>query len=408
MITQVEAPVNIVLRVARGRVQSDWYKINLVGEVVSPPAMAGRQIEIRYTHVIGRSLGKRIAAEREQAAQADRQAPFESHEQALAESARSVADLGQQDLLVLFFACLPVQDQQGVWWSSMMDVIGREPERQVTHGLCRVTVKESPRKAHVDILYPRLARRLETASDLENFFVDFLGPEYDDLENNANCLFRVVAPKSRQVILAWVYVAREIIRKPAQDGGRERVFSLPARLEKTRKEALIDGDQSEGLPRVIAAALGVKVGHMHDDHASLAEGMAMDIRNGEIIVEAIPGRRIRVIGDSLNKMFESGSRLAAAAESCVHRDADGAQSLRFIPMTVGLLLSRPGGGSVAMRQSRAAVVVKLVPDVSYMSYKTRDIETPNYAGVGGEHVDRKADYDEQPPESYVGPEGVKW
>ena len=147
---------------------------------------------------------------------------------------------------------------------------------------------------------------------------------------------------------------------------------------------------------------------MHDDHVSLAEGMAMDIRDGEIIVEAIPGRRIRVIWDSLNKMFEPGSRLAAAAESCVHRDADGAQSLRFIPMTVGLLLSRPGGGSVALRQSRAAVVLKLVPDVSYMSFKTRDIETPNYAGVGGEHVDRKADYDEQPPESYSGPEGGKW
>ena len=404
---QAEAPVNIVLRVARGRVQNDWYRVNLVGDVVSPPQMAGRRIEIRYMHASGRSLENRITSLRAQAVREDRQVlALDSFEKSVSDAGKVLADLMQPGQLVLFMACSQMADQNAVYWSSMMEVIGPEPERQVTHGLCRVTVKDSPRKAHVDILYPRLARKLENVHDLDQFFEDFLAPEYDDLENNANCLFRVIAPKTRQVILAWVYVARDVVRKPSRDGGRDRIFSLPASLEKTRAEALRDGEQSEGLPRVIAAALGAKVGVMNDDHMELAANMRMDIHAGEIIVEAIPGRRIRVIGDSLNNMFEPRSKLAIAAASCVHHDSDGAASLRFIPMTVGLVVSRPGGGAGAMRQSRAAVVFKMIPDVSYVHFKTRDIETAHYAGVGGERVDRLPEYDDQPPESYSGPEGI--
>lgn len=403
----IEAPVNIVLRVARGRVLDDWYRAGVIGDVVSPPSMVGRRIEIRYTHASGRSLATRIAGDRALALRENRQVSLESDAKAVADSGKVIAELLAPDLQVVFLACTPIGDQPGLWRSSMMEVIGRLPERQVTHGLCRVTVKQSPRKAHVDILYPRLARKLQGAADLQAFFDDFLQPEYDDLENNANCLLRVIAPKTRQVILAWVYVAREVIRKPSRDGRPDRVFSLPARLSRTWDEAIVSGIQSEGLPRVIAKALGVPVGEMSDHHIELAGHMAQDIRDGDIIVEGIPGRRLRIIGDSLASIFESRTKLALAAASCVHREESGEESLRFIPMTVGLMITRPGGGAEAMRQSRAAVVVKLVPDVSYVHYKNRDIETANYAGAEGERVDQLPDYDDQPPEHYRGPEGLE-
>lgn len=406
MIMQAETPVNIVMRVATARVRGDWYRVNLVGEVVSPPAMAGRRVEMRYMHASGRSLENRIASERAHALQEGRQVSLEADEKAVADSGKIISDLVRPEQLVLFMSCTAVNDQPNTWWSSMMEIVGSEPEREVTHGLCRVTLKDSPRKAHVDILYPLLARKLENASDLDQFFADFLAPEYDDLENNANCLLRVIAPKTRQVILAWVYVARDVIRRPSRDG-RDRIFSLPASLEKTRAEAIFNGDQSEGLPRVIAAALGARVGVMNDAHIDLAESMAGDIAAGDIIVEAIPGRRIRVIGDSLNNMFEPRTKLALAAASCVHHDEDGSTSLRFIPMTVGLVVSRPGGGAGAMRQSRAAVVFKMIPDVSYTLFKTRDIATAHYSGEEGKRVDCLPDYDDQPPESYSGPEGLK-
>lgn len=406
MNMQAQVPVNVVLRIARVRVLKDWYRASLEGDVLSPPEMAGRRVEIRYTHSSGRSLQSWIASERALALQEDRQVASEADEDALvAASKRAVSDMLQSGLLIVFMACLPVADRPDVLCSSVAEVIGREPDRQVMHGLCRVTRKDSPRKAHVDILYPRLARILENSSDLDCFFMDYLGPEYDDLENNANCLLRVIAPKSRQVILAWVYVARDIVRRPSNDGGKERVFSLPASLDRTRAEAIFNGEQSEGLPRVIASALGAKVGVMSDIHMELAGNMAADIRNRDIIVEAIPGRRIRIIGDSLDNIFDPRSRLAVAAASCVYRGSDGAQSLRFIPMTVGLVVSRPGGGVAAMRQSRAAVVSKLIPDVRYVSYKTRDIETAHYAGGEGERIDGLPDYDLQPPEDYSGPEG---
>lgn len=426
-----QAPVNIVLQVhevfrfepiaqsggegVNAPLMPSPFELNVVGEIVSPPHLAGQMATVRYAHVWAIGLQRKMdaaVADAERRNIAVEAAVASSMTQGEVESLRLahalVGDITRKGYLQLFYACDESEKRSKngglIFYSRFAEAIGHPSDRAVMHGLCRVNLKKgvngAKNKAHVDVIFPEKARRIDVAEDLQIFFKDYLPPVIDDLENNANCLFRVIAPKTREVVLAWVFVSREIIHRPGPPGRPARVFSQPGSLEKTWNEAITTGAQSDGLPRVIASALGLTVEPMSRAQADLAAKMAQDLAMGDIVIEAIPGRRLRVVGDSLVRIFEPGSRLHFAAMNCISKE-DGGDSLRFIPMTVCLTLSRPGGPDAALAAGRAAVVAKLAPDTHYTHYKTRELATANYEGHGGSSVALKAeDFEDQPPPGF--------
>jgi hypothetical protein len=175
----------------------------------------------------------------------------------------------------------------------------------------------------------------------------------------------------------WVYCARErqsvLGPKP---GDAPRNFTLPAGVNKTWEEAIVKGEQAKGLVRVLAAALGEKVLGLSEWHAKLADDLRSDLRMSKLIIEAIPGQRIRVVGVALNDVDDPTSRLAVAQAKCAMKSKSGEPKFGFVEMTLGLMISPPKGGG---NQPYTSIVTKLVPPNEVVAvFGVDTLPTPNY------------------------------
>lgn len=361
-------PVNITLKILSSEV-SDWYLVHVRGRVLAPASMAGRIVEVRYMDMRDAVANSEM---RDAVATAKSRGVKWMPEPAALEHMQHVHDSLSREFapkkLMFFYACHFYRLLDGgveCWRSRRVEHIDGEGERAIINGLCRVRWKRGSEnggrdKVHVDVLYPEKAVALRNEEDFRLFFERYMAPRLDDREYNANCVIRIIAPKLDQVMLAWLFAAREWTGK----------FSVPASTSKTWEEAIHEGLQSDGLPRVVAAALGVRVGEMSEKHQELAKSLAADLANGDIVLEAIPGERIRVIYQHIVQQ----SSIAFAAASCTF-----GEELRFVPMTCVVML---GGAQADASRGRSVIMSKLMPEYSYTHYATKEIPTYNYNQLG--------------------------
>lgn len=252
--------------------------------------------------------------------------------------------------------------QELYWTSSEHTWIESENEVRVLSGMCRVATKMVAEREslHADVLFPEEAMRLRTAEDLQLFAAQWMRETSDGVENNHNSLIRLIAPASGQVMTSWVYAARREVRAGT------RHFTLPGDLQSTWEEAFVTGQQSSGLPRVVAAALGVEVGAMSAKHKKLAAELMEDVSKGGVVVEMIPGQRFRaVLGTEFKRFHRTRTSLGMAAGVC-----ESPSGPLFAPMTVILQV----GGRV-QDGMRTAVLYKAEPDVGFKRYDAQSIPT---------------------------------
>lgn len=329
-------PVNLAIRVLDGEVKLHGGEpiILLKGEIIVPPGMDGEPVLVRFLA---------------------RDARPETYERLL-----------EMDRLVLFRSCIKYDAPElgmDVWETNDYTWIDAESEVSLQGCLCRVVIKTTGgrERAHGDLLMPDEAVRLKTAEDLEAFAARHMAQSIDGVENNANCLLRLYSPKTKEVMPSWVYAAR--LEEQRETASGVKFFSVPAPFEQTWKEAFVDGKQSSGWPRIVAAALGVTVGKLSAEHEGMVELLKKDLEDGQIVVEAIPGQRVRSVTGSSS--VRRDSTVAQAAQAC---DENGEH--RFVPMTVVLQV-----GGARHESMMSAVLYQAVPDVGYERFSSKTIRT---------------------------------
>ncbi|SFF33232.1 hypothetical protein [Paracidovorax wautersii] len=331
-------PVNLAIRVLDGEVKLHGSEpiILLKGEIIVPPGMDGKPVLVRF-------LARNAHPE-------------------------AVERLLEVDRLVLFRNCVKYQAlESGVdlWETYEYSWIDAESEIALQGCLCRVVIKTTGgrERPYGDLLMPDKAVRLRTAEDLVAFASRYMAQSIDGVENNSNCLLRLYSPKTKEVMPSWVYAARLEERRDTANG--VKFFSVPAPFEQTWKEAFVDGKQSSGWPRIVAAALGVTVGKLSADHEGMVDLLRKDLEGEQIVVEAIPGQRVRSVTGSA--IVRRDSTLALAAQAC---EENGEH--RFVPMTVALQV-----GGARHESMLTAVLYQAVPDVDYERFSAKTIRTKN-------------------------------
>lgn len=379
--------INIALRVRTATIPN-WYSVHIVGEVLYPLSMAGRVVEVRYHETRNAYLHHQLQ-DIKRSGFPDVDGIAEQIEARRENVTEGLKVFAKRDAIAFFYSCEKVENSGGAgyWRSRRTEFVEGEGHRAVMSGMCRVTMKQGQGagardKVHVDILQLEEAKIIKNDEDLRLFFAEYMAPVRGGLENNANCAFRLIAPKMQpaQVMICWVYAAREWATVAGRRGAPDKKFSVPASVQKTWEDAIYEGTQSNGMPRVIGAALGVRVGEMSKEHQDLAASLAKDLASGDILIEAIPGQRIRVITrdtvDASRGGLATRSNIAFAIKSCTFQ---GEQ--RFVPMC-GIVQV---GGAQNNDPSRgmSVTMLKLIPDRAYTHYSTKDMPTKNYLGASG-------------------------
>ena len=266
-------------------------------------------------------------------------------------------------------------------WSAQW--CGVYPLRRMLYGMSKVTLvsadAKNPRaRAHIDILATHRAERLRTVSDLDEFFRFHMRGEVDGLEHNANSLIRLISPESGQIITLWVYSARRNIE--IVEGGRRRSFSVAGSWEEAWDEAVIRGSQAKGLAQVVASALGADVKGMRPEHVRLAAALRGDVLSDKILIEAIPGERIRIIGDSLRQLaFPSDYPKSFLAEFSTKwlRSSASKEGQGFMPMHTNVLIGQPMARDV--NQLATVVAAKFAPEPDVLPSTPQEFVTPHFS-----------------------------
>lgn len=257
------------------------------------------------------------------------------------------------------------QDQHPIWLARAVTHFGIEPARAVVHAYCRVAVMPGDERfnkghAHMDILHTKDARLLRDSDDLWGFYQEFMDGSIKGVENNANSVIRLINTRTGRIKTTWLYCARQTVNlPPARPGMPPRRFTLPAPVERTWDESITRGMQAKGYLRVLATALGEKVPGMTEDHLRMANELQVDLQASRILMEAVPGQRIRILGFSLERLLQgSETRLGRVAEQCLVTNKAGELVPAFLEMTVGLMRSPPTNGA---NQNDTVVVANFVP-----------------------------------------------
>lgn len=356
-------PVNLVLRVNE-ECFIDGPAGYFEGYALSPPELAGR------THrVIVPLKGMReFSASDHMPIGASDHGALEAHPAVR----RDQHGLMAPGLMVLFHECVPGHSPDDIptWHSRLAESMDFESKRGVVHGLCRVVVDKEVPRANIDILQVDLARRIDTLANLHEFYEQFLDEHVNGVENNANCVLRIVSPHSDQVVTMWTYVARETVRLSPS-----RKFTLPASMRKTWDEAIVQGTQAKGLIRMVAAALGANV-TQPPEKQQLTDDLRRDMAMGRVFVEAIPGQRVRILWDTLDQVMRPGTRLARTAAQCQMKKSSGEPIVGFVPMTVSLILRPPEQNGV--QKYKTQVAGKFIPDPNERARTVEMVRTANF------------------------------
>lgn len=268
-----------------------------------------------------------------------------------------------------------------VWKAQYPENYGNDSSRDVLHGLARVTVDhggENRRpRSYLDILFPNQATEIKSIDDLRAFYDEHMEGQVNGVDTNAQSVFRLVTSDD-QVKTLFSYSARNTLEIPAAvDGEPARRVSVSASAEQTWKEGVVEGKHGKGLLRVVAAALGGAGLTIDPAQTGMVEKLKADLAAGTIRIEGIPGRRIPVIGSSLDDVLDPDTRLAKQAQKCLVAVTGRDDKVPgFVKMTVGTMTSTPKGGG---NLPDTTIVTKFAAD-EFAKARTVDyVATPNYS-----------------------------
>lgn len=267
-----------------------------------------------------------------------------------------------------------------VWKAQYPENFGNDASRDVVHGVARVTLDAGadgklPR-ANIDILFPKNAVDLKNIGDLHDFFADHMEGQQNGVDYNAQSVLRLVS-KDDTVKTLWTYSSRAPLEIPAAvDGDEPRKVTVSASSEQTWKDGVVDGKHGRGLLRVIAAALGANGLELDANHARLAGMIKADLASGALHIEAIPGRRIPVVGSSLEDLLDPDTKASKQAQRClVAIEGNNNKVPGFVGMTVGTMTSPARGGA---NLPDTVIVTKFSAD-DFAKARTVDfLNTANY------------------------------
>lgn len=277
-----------------------------------------------------------------------------------------------------------VEGQPKVWKAQYAENFGNEATHEVRHAFTRVNLEAEtenlPARGSVEMLFPADARLIKDLDDLRGFYADCMDGQLGDVEHNANAALRLIAPGG-EVKTFMTYSARQEVQIQDSDGNPLTV-KVAASHEQTWKEAVVDGTQAKGALKLIAAALSGNFEGLQGGQADLAKQLAGEFERGEVKLEAIPGRRIPLVGASLEWALTPGNKLERQAKKCLAtiEDAGNPGQARtvpgFVPMTVSLMCMPARAEGLPERQ----IVAKFAADefakartVSYIP--TANVET---------------------------------
>ncbi len=341
--------LNITVKVQNSR-RIDPANTLVWGVIIAPMGYEGRVVEVQASIPMDVELGVRQRLE------------------------GAVAEPGSMLLFHLAAETdLVSQDQRPIWRARAVTHFGIEPARAVVHAHCRVAVtpgdapgvipgdgRVNKGHAHMDILHTMDARLLRHSDDLWGFYQEFMDGSIKGVENNANSVIRLINTRTGRIKTTWLYCARQTVNlPPVRPGMPPRRFTLPAPVQRTWDESITRGMQAKGYLRVLATALGEKVPGMTEDHLRMASELRVDLQASRILMEAVPGQRIRILGYSLERLLQGNeTRLGRVAEQCFAKNKAGDFVPAFLEMTVGLMRSPPTNGE---NQNDTVVVANFVP-----------------------------------------------
>lgn len=278
------------------------------------------------------------------------------------------------------------EGQPTVWKAQYPENYGNDASRDVIHGAVRVSLDPGNEaagknaRASVDVLFTGQATVLRSIEDLRNFFDDHMEGQKNGVDQSANSVLRVVSRDGATKSL-WTYSSRNTVEvPPAVDGDEPRKYSVSASAEQTWKDGVEEGKHAKGMLKVIAVALGAQGLVLEDAQAAIAKGLALDLQNDEIFIEAIPGRRIPIVGSSLDDLMTEGTKLASQANKClVAVEGRDNKIPGFVKMTVGTMTSTPRGGG---NLPDTTIVTKFAADdfakARTLDYLSTAIYTPQF------------------------------
>jgi hypothetical protein len=352
--------INMALHVKR-HYSVNAFQHQYKGTVLAPAFMAGQEVRVNLSNYNAWQL--RDCKSEAQALVSVKRMGYDDLNSFARDVQEDFQSMSIPGTIAMFQGCLPgeARDLWGCWVGA---AVGSKPPNDAMHGYARLLVKELPGKTpriSADFLFPDRAVSIESLSDFVSFFEENLSPEYAGCENNANCLFRIRAKDSDKVVNFWAYVAREEVSF-VDDAGRSRSFNIPAPLEKTWREAVIEGKQSAGLSRVVAVALGQPgVTLEKPEHAELARDIAKGLASGEIWIDAIPGQRHRLMGDVLKNISNPDSHINQSINKCKMMVGDKVE-FGFFPM-IGITHSTyPSSAKFLKNQSKTIVINRIFHD----------------------------------------------
>jgi hypothetical protein len=289
-----------------------------------------------------------------------------------------------------------VEGQPQVWKAQYAENYGNDPSRDILHGVARVSIEPATETSraygNIDILFPRAASLIQSIDDLRGFFEDCMDGQLNGTEHNAQAVIRLIA-NNGNVKSFFTYSARQEVEFNGEDGQARRV-KVPASAEQTWKEAVEDGVQARGGIKMIAAALSGDYTGLSPDLARSARTISADLAKGDLKIEAMPGRRIPLVGDSLEWAMDPSNKLARQAKRCEMKQEDprnpGAENARtvlgYVGMTVGVMAMAPRADGLA----DPLIVTKFSADEFAKAKSVNYIVSKNFEPQYSRERDQKA------------------
>lgn len=388
---------NICLQI-RGHDPSAPHGGTVHGVVVAPAWLAGEEVGVRLMNE-----AESVATFRKDRSPAENRKFFDKSRPTIDKlmngfqvGRNQIPAMGEGGFLMMY-GCTKdvVSKEQGVptvWKAQYAENFGNDAGRRILYpGLGRVTVNEATEThsayGNLDMLYPQFATTIQSIDDLRQFFDVCMDGQHDGTEHNAQSVIRAITPGG-DVKSFFTYSAKAKVER--EDG---TTFNVPASAAQTWKEAVEEGVQAKGAIKVIAAALKGDYAGLSAEHAGMAKGLNADLAAGTIMLEAIPGRRIPLVGDSLEWVMDPGNKLSKAAARCNMKVEDGQSpdGFRMVKGFVGMTVGVMERGPRAPGLPEAIIVTKFAVDEFAKAKGPSFIPTENFKPAYTQRVDQAAE-----------------
>lgn len=272
---------------------------------------------------------------------------------------------------------------------------GNDPSRSVMAGVARITYREERvengrtfgARGQMEILSPEHAAMITSIDGLRNFYADFMAGEVNGVQYDGMVALRLVEDLPAepgkdvrsQVYTGFAYAAKSEVQVPA--GEETRTIRVPASAEESF--AALAG--REGVSRLVYAALSGEREGLEAKEAQQADQIAADLAAGALRVEAIPGRVLPIVGDSLEEVMDKESMLGKNASRCQYQTEDGKSLNGFVRLTTGVMTKAQDGAPDSI------IVTRFATDVGAKGMSINSVVTPNVKPVWGQSRERAAE-----------------